>query len=58
MIYRDLDIENLLQVHIWENETSIWKYGDKYIIMLKNAGTMGFSNEIKIAISLLLKTSI
>lgn len=56
MINRDRNIDYKLQVHIWENETSIWKYGDEYIIMLKNTDSTGFSIEIKIAINLLLRT--
>ncbi|EPQ8037317.1 hypothetical protein IA826_02205 [Listeria seeligeri] len=58
MIYRELDTENLLQVQLWENETSIWKYGDKFIIMLNNTGTTNLSIEIKIAIDLLLRAII
>lgn len=58
MIYRELDIKNLLQVQLWENETSIWKYGDKFIIMLNNTGTTNLSIEIKIAIDLLLRAII
>lgn len=58
MIYRELDTENLLQVQLWENKTSIWKYGDKFIIMLNNTGTTNLSIEIKIAIDLLLRAII